>query len=1268
MRESPFSFCRFTFPIFKKGMKKDFEYEDLYNTLKKDRSTVLGDKLESNWKIQNSKTDRKRSLLKALWHSYRSEYLSLGLMTFFGDVVIKISQPYVLGLLLNYYNSDSSITKDRAFAYAGLIVLLNTLTSFMKNQYTMYSMHTGMRARASVTALIYRKALKLSQTAIGKNSIGKIVNLISNDVSRFDTASTLIHQLWVGPLSALIIMFIIYQDIGWSGAPGVLTILVIMPLQIYIGKLSAKYRRITAMKTDERIRLMDEVIGGVQVIKMYAWEKPFEKLIAAARRAELNIIKRGQYVRGFFMACNLFNNRFALFVTLITMVFTGKAITASRVYVFMSYYQILAQTLAGVFVSGITQFAELLVSIGRIQNFLENEEYRSQRVLNKRSSNPEDDVLVLKNVTATYDRNSSDEILKNINVKATKDSLIGIIGPVGSGKSSLLQTILGELDILEGSVTVNGTVSYISQEPWIFSASIRQNILFGSKYDKSRYDEVLRVCALETDLKQFPDRDLTLIGEKGANLSGGQKARVSLARGIYKDADIYLLDDPLSAVDILVSKVLYDDCIKGFLKEKVRVLVTHQVHYLTNANRVLVLNHGNIEIEGSYSELVKSDNPLTVHLREEAAELIKRQLSLTESLEEESSKLKSNKEDELEKNINDKMQEKTSKGTVEGSLLLRYFQSGMSLAEIIFLGVLLVVAQSAATVNDWFISFWTNIEESRSVNSTITSEQPFYMSWSSNTCLALYGAVLVFCLVTTISRSLLFFKFVMSCAESLHLMLYKGVTGAYMRFFDQNPSGRILNRFSKDMGNVDESLPMLLFNCSRMFLKMLGHVLLVIYISPYTIIVMVFLSIVFSILRSIYLRSSTNIKRLEGRTKSPVFNHLMASLQGLTTIRAFRAEEVLRAEFDKHQDFHSSSWFMFISTSSAFGFALDFICLVFISSITFGLIALGDYFGLTGSDVGLAINQASALTANIQFLVRFSADVSNQLMSVERVLEYNELEPELQPVNPLTPVKGWPDRGNIKIDNLSMKYMEDGPVVLNDISIDIKPNEKVGVVGRTGAGKSSLIGALFRLVKTEGKIRIDGIDTREISLEKLRSNISIIPQDPILFSGTLRYNLDPFDEFKDDLLYKTLDEVELKDPNNVVNRLENRVMDRGLNYSVGQRQLICLARAIIRNNKILVLDEATANVDPQTDALIQKTIREKFSDCTVLTVAHRLHTIIDSDKVLVLDNGEVKEFDHPHVLLQNKYGAFRKMVEETGHSTLKLFQETCRLNYESKGH
>nr|XP_023028665.1 multidrug resistance-associated protein 4-like [Leptinotarsa decemlineata] len=999
------------------------------------------------------------------------------------------------------------------------------------------------------------------------------------------------------------------------------------------------------------------------------------------------------------MALGMFTTRLALFATLLIISLSGKELTASTVFQLMSYFNILSQTLTGIFVRGITEVSELVISVRRLQNFLDNEEYDYEKLQNFGNSHSIEnkEVILLKNVYSRWNTSKSDTVLNDITMKVQKGKLIAVVGPVGSGKSSLLQTLLGELDVTSGLLNIDGRFSYASQEPWVFASTIRQNIVFGAEYDKKRYKEVIRVCALESDLNQFPNKDLTIVGDKGASLSGGQKARINLARAVYRDLDIYLLDDPLSAVDIHVSKTLYEDCINGFLADKTRILITHQVHYLKNADHIIILNNGRIENEGTFNDLMDTDNSYAKlftaepdkKLEEEKQDDVdewtprksfrKRTVSvvsclsaksLMESVHDDLQEEIESDDEEEEIKVKD-MQEESSKGKVSGSLLLKYLSSGANCCNVSIVIFLYFFAQIFGSGTDWFISTWTNIEEYRtatqlnaSVEITNNSPQrPLFAELSTNTCLYIYGALLTCLLLAQMFRSFSFYTLAMVCSRRLHKFIFEGIINATMRFFDTNPSGRILNRVSKDIGGIDEMLPRTLLDVGQMFLQMAGSLVLVIIVSPYTLVLVLVLGVFFGYLRNIYLKSSKNIKRLESIMRSPAFTQLNATLQGLTTIRAFKAEELLKKDFDQSQDYHSSAWFMSITTGTAFGFVLDMCCSLFVAIVTFSFVGLSDVLGLSGGSVGLAITQSTQLSFMVQFAMRMSAAITTQLMSVERILEYKALTPDYQPEHPKSPPKGWPFKGEIVFDDTSMSYFEGGPKILKNLNFTVKPTEKVGIVGRTGAGKSSLISALFRLVKIEGRIVIDGVDTNDLSLEDLRSKITIIPQDPVLFSGTLRYNLDPFDEFTDEQLYKAINEVELKDPQNIINRLENKVMDRGSNYSVGQRQLICLARAIIRNNKILMLDEATANVDPQTDALIQKTIRTKFANCTVLTVAHRLNTIMDSDKVLVMEAGQVMEFDHPHILLQNREGIFHNMVADTGSSDAEHLRRIARDTY-----
>ncbi|XP_050309256.1 ATP-binding cassette sub-family C member 4-like [Anthonomus grandis grandis] len=1308
-KSTPFGilFFTYTFGMFKKGYSKTLQVDDLYNPIKSDRSMLLGDRLERAWNKlyeKDKNTKKKASLLVALIVAFWPEYTSLGINIVLMSI-FQLVQPLVLGQLLDFFRVGSHLTRTDALWYAGAMSLCTFLLALLNNQYIMNAFHYGMRVRAASCALIYRKALRLSKTALGETASGKIVNLLSNDVSRFDLVTIFIHHMWVSPLTTIIILYFMWVDAGWAGILGIVTVFVVVPIQGYTGKLSAIYRKATALKTDERVRLMDEILSGIQVIKMYAWEKPFAKLIKYARKVELKVITKSSYVRGLYMTFNIFTTRLALFTTLLVVALSNEPITASKVFVIMSYLNIISQTMSQMFVRGISEIAELFVAIKRLEEFMLNDEFSSLALpQNNNEYTTHAHLLNLHDLTVKWNARLSDNALENINIVVDRGQLVGVIGPVGSGKSSLLQTILGELELDSGKLDVNGTVSYASQEAWVFAATVRQNILFGSEYDKKKYNDVVKACALERDFQQFPQGDLSIVGDRGASLSGGQKARINLARAIYRDADIYLLDDPLSAVDIHVSKHLYDQCINGYLYNKTRILVTHQVHHLKDADHIIILNNGRIENEGNFKQLSESDNLYAKLLtaepeltEEPKLELSKKdrkmsvksikslasamsELSIPEAMLAEQD---DDSEEEREQEIKLKdLQEESSKGKVKGNLFLKYFFAGGNCCFVLLVSLLYILAQVLAMGVDYYVTFWVKIEEYKltvnsingdnwNITSTNSSQPelipppPFYFNvndWERNTFIYIYGTLVISLFLVALTRSMLFYKLAMLSSQKLHDSIFYSVIRASMRFFDTNPGGRILNRFSKDIGSVDELLPKAILDAAQLILMSVGSIILITIVNPVFLGVVAVIGSISMAFRHVYLKTSKNIKRLEGVMRSPVFTHLNATINGLTTIRAFGAQTILKSEFDKHQDCHTSAWFMFIAASSSFGVYMDLLCVVFTTAITFSFLTFGS--GLPAGDVGLAITQAISLSMMVQWGLRQSAEVANQLMSVERVLEYKELPPEKEPLQPKKPPQNWPQKGAITFDNMGLRYHENGSLVLRNLNLKIDPNEKVGIVGRTGAGKSSLIAALFRLADVEGRIMIDDLDTKDLQLEQLRSKISIIPQDPVLFSGTLRYNLDPFEEYSDDVLYKAIEEVELKDPANIINRLESRVMDRGANYSVGQRQLICLARAIVRRNKILMLDEATANVDPQTDALIQKTIRKKFADCTVLTVAHRLNTIMDSDKVLVMESGTMMEFDHPYVLLQNPKSIFYNMVAESGKALSEQLKKVAKDSYQ----
>ncbi|KAF5283710.1 hypothetical protein FQR65_LT13745 [Abscondita terminalis] len=1312
---SPLSVITFwyTIPTFVEGWKKELQINDVYETFSEHKSNVLGNKLEAGWlkELKNAeKSNRTPSLRRVLIKTFGFEFFIYGFLLFLIELCFKITQPILLGKLIAYYMDDYKHLDmvDLILITAGIVGC--SLMSVLTAHPTMLCIsHLGMKVRVACCSLIYRKALKLSKSSLGQTTVGQTVNLLSNDVNRFDVAVQDTHQLWVGPIETVVVTYFMYEEVGISAVLGVVVLLLFIPMQMFLGKKAATFRLRTAIRTDERVRLMNEIITGIQVIKMYTWEIPFAKVVAFARRYEIQSLRLTSYIRACVLSFSMFTTRLTLFVTILAYVLWGHTIDAKKVFVLTGFYNVLRQSMTAFFPQGITQVAEVNVSMKRLNQFLLYDETQLPNNRKKRrgttygSMNKTDfshmytigtrpEAIYMDNATAKWSEFSTENTFTNLNLQIKPGSLVAVIGPVGSGKSSLLYAILKELPLVVGNLEINGTISYASQEPWLFPGNVRQNILFGKSFEKNRYKTVINKCSLERDFSIFPYGDRTIVGERGVSLSGGQRARINLARAAYKDADIYLLDDPLSAVDTHVGKELFEKCIKGFLKKKTVILITHQLQYLKDVDHIIILENGVMKAEGTFqalqecgldfAKLLKPDDAPQVEHEDVGKLEVSRKISFRRQ-----SSVVSSIEDELE--LPQEVEEQRTAGSVAAHVYKAYFKSGANNFSIILLAMMFLLTQFFASFADYFLAYWVNLEQVWSENSYSDlnlvylndSDKKVYVSdeitfthtpmsdnnfWTlaRENCINVYTGIAVALTIVTLTRSFSFFTLCMNASIRLHDNMFKSIIHATMRFFNTNSSGRILNRFSKDMGSVDELLPAAMIDAVQIGLGVIGIIVVVGVVDYWFIVPTIITIIIFFVLRIFYITSSRSIKRLEGVTRSPVFAYMNTSLQGLTTIRAFAAESILEKEFDNHQDLHSCAWYLFVSTSKAFGFWLDLVCVIYVAVVTISFFTVVDV--KLGGNIGLALTQAISLTGSFQWCMRQSTEMENQMTSVERILEYSEVEHErpFESEPDKKPPESWPSRGEIKFINLFLRYSPEDPPVLKNLNFSIDSLAKVGIVGRTGAGKSSMISALFQLTEIEGSIIIDDINIKTLGLHDLRSKISIIPQEPVLFSGTLRKNLDPFDEYTDEMLWKALEEVELKElVSDLVDGLKSLISEGGSNFSVGQRQLVCLARAIIRNNKILVLDEATANVDPQTDALIQKTIRKKFFNCTVLTVAHRLHTVMDSDKIMVLDAGRVVEFDHPHLLLQNANGVFYSMVQQTGSAMVETLTNIARESY-----
>ncbi|KAL5285983.1 ABCC4.2 family protein [Megaselia abdita] len=1070
---------------------------------------------------------------------------------------------------------------------------------------------------------------------------------MSSDLEEYDVAIANIHDLWMRPLEICIYSYIMYQEIGLSIIPGLLFLLSFIPLQAWSGKMTTHYYATTSDTTDSRVKIMNEIIQGIQVIKMYAWEKSFAILIAKIRIKEMLGFKAVSNIQA-ILAATHFVSTISIFLSIMSYIYFGGTLGARKVFFISCFFNILNDGMIEDWPQSIIFCTHIYVSSKRILEFLLEGEVKENISNRQTNSDAKEKSVNFNKLSARWETNTETTLphLKNIDVNIKQGSLVGVIGQVGSGKSTLLNVILGEVPITNGNLTINGKLSYTSQEPWVFEGSVRDNIVFVDEYDPVRYAQVVKACALLQDFKMFANGDQTLIGERGVTLSGGQKARISLARAVYRQADIYLFDDPLSAVDTEVGRHIFEKCIVEFLHDKIRILVTHQLQYLKDVEQVILLNSGQIEDQGPYSSIRKTNSFLknlvsVEETKDDQKPEFQKQTSVLDKVE--------------EHEVQEKVKE-VKQGSRGWSAYSFYFEAFGNPYFVGAVFALIVLNKLTLTSVDYYLSRWVNWEQEISFNGTSTSEE----STALRSKLILnYGFILLLALCVFLARTLGFFSMCLKIAYNIHDKLFNQICRASMHFFNTNTSGNILNSFARDVYVVDCCLPETYINVLTFLVDITALVVLVSIANPYLLIPAIFLMTVLCGMRQLYIRSSQDMKRIESSTRSPTFSMTNETFQGLTTIRAFNAEKSLQRIFHEDLDENSNAWFMFTSSNRAFALWIDLICVLYIFVVTFSFLIFKDNY--KSGDVGLAILHCLSIIGSTQYNIRQTATLENQMTSVEKIMDYCKVAIEEGGNKKKSVDKKWPEKGEIDFVNLSLKYSIEGERILKNLNFRIKSQEKIGIVGRTGAGKSSLIQALFRLAVNEGTITIDNIDISELSLEDLRKKISIIPQDPVLFSGTLRYNLDPFCNHKDEELWMVLKQVELQDyVSSLPSELSCEMQNGGSNFSMGQRQLVCLARALLSKNKILILDEATANVDPETDKLIQSTIRSEFKNCTVLTIAHRLNTIMDSDRVLVMSGGEAVEFGSPVELLDLESGVFRQLVDQTGTSNAKILNTIAR--------
>ncbi|KAF9525987.1 multidrug resistance-associated ABC transporter [Crepidotus variabilis] len=1263
-------------PLMKKGSTAVITEDDLPPLKTSDQSVNLGKDLGNAMS--------KHPLWSSLFIAYGGPYAAAAILKVLQDV-LAFAQPQLLRWLLSYislyqearFSPDVRPSQVEGFMIAGLMFVTSIIQTICLNQYFQRTFETGMRVRAGLVTAIYTKALVLSNDERSSRASGDIVNLMSVDATRLQDLCTYGLIALSGPFQITLAFVSLYNLLGWAAFVGVGIMVISIPLNTAIARVLKRMQEQQMKNRDKRTRLMSELLANIRSIKLYAWEYTFIRRITEVRNnQELKMLKKIGIITAGNMALWTGIPLLVAFCSFATAAATStKPLTSDVIFPAISLFMLLQFPLA-MFSQVTSNIIEAIVSIQRLSSFLNADELRfdSRKVLTASSALPGDEVLSIREGSFSWSKNSKQPTLEGITLSVKKGELIGVLGKVGAGKSSLLAAIIGEMTRNEGELTVCGSVAYAPQSPWILSASVRDNILFSHEYDETFYNLVIEGCALEQDLASMKQGDLTEVGEKGITLSGGQRARIGLARAIYARADLTLLDDCLAAVDSHVAQHVFDHIIgpQGLLSTKARVLVTNSISFAKSFNSLLFIRRGILFEQGSYEDLASNPNseisklltghrgsgdssgsttpissgsstPLAAEAFQERLLPVSETNSLSEKLRRRSSFQKATLAPvEAAKYVppNSLSKEHQEQGQVKMEVYKHYIQAASKTGFALFL--LATVAQQAVSVLATItLRYWGEHNQKTGSNSGMFRYLLFYGLFSLSS--SLLGAA---------SAILMWVYCALRSARQLHDSMLSALMHAPLSFFETTPTGRLLNLFSRDTYVVDQILARVIQGLCRTLAVCLSIIVVIGSSFPPFLLAVLPLGWFYLRVMRYYLSTSRELKRIDAVTRSPIFAWFSESLVGVSTIRAFEQQSVFIATNQKRVDHNQVCYLPSISVNRWLAVRLEFVGALIIFAVAvlamFALVTSGVDAGL----VGLVLSYALSTTSSLNWVVRSASEVEQNIVSVERILHQTQVQPEapLEISDQQVP-QVWPSTGTVSFENYSTRYRPELDLVLKNLSFKICGSEKIGVCGRTGAGKSSLLLALFRIIEpSSGSIWIDSVDITKIGLHTLRNVLSIVPQSPELFEGSLRENIDPLGVYSDVDIWTALEQAHLRDyVETLSEKLDSHVSEGGSSLSAGQRQLLCFARALLRKSKILVLDEATSAVDLDTDRAIQEIIRgEAFRYVTIITIAHRVNTILDSDRILVIDSGSIAEFDSPKTLLSNKNSLFYALVAKAG--------------------
>ncbi|XP_023751709.1 ABC transporter C family member 8 isoform X3 [Lactuca sativa] len=1100
-----------------------------------------------------------------------------------------------------------------------------------------------MRMRSALMVAVYEKQLKLSVLGRRRHSTGEVVNYIAVDAYRMGEFPMWFHIGWSCFLQLFLAIGVLFSIVGVGVLPGLVPLLICGLLNIPFAKAVQNSQLELMVAQDKRLRSTSEILNNMKVIKLQSWEEKFKKLIESCRETEFHWLRDIQFKKAYgtvlyWMSPTLVSS----FVFFGCVLLKSAPLEAATIFTILAALRSMAEP-ARVFPDALSALIQVKVSLDRINSFLVDDELKDNRMeRDQELESSHDGAIRIQNGNFTWEPESPIPTLQNVNLEVKHGQKVAVCGSVGAGKSSLLYAILGEISKTSGTVGVSGSIAYVSQTSWIQSGTIQDNILYGKPMERSKYEKSIKACALDKDIEAFDHGDLTEIGQRGLNMSGGQKQRIQLARAVYNDADIYLLDDPFSAVDAHTSATLFNDCVMTCLKKKTVILVTHQVEFLSSVDNILVMKDGQVTQSGNYEELLMAgaafEQLVNAHKdaitglepspSENKNEVVKPGM---ENSDNKSYLSKGNSEGQLVTGVQLTEEEEKEIGNVGWKPFLDY----IVISKGLWLLSLCVLSQSSFVVLQAAASYWLAFG--------------IQIPKISNIML-----IVVYTLLSTTStffvylRSLLAALLGLKASKSFFTKFTDSITRAPMVFFDSTPVGRILTRASSDQSVIDFDIPFAFVYSLAAGIELLGMIVIMASVTWQVLIVAIFGIVASKYVQGYYQPAARELMRINGTTKAPVMNYASETSLGVATIRAFKMQERFFKDYMRLVDTDASSFIFSNATLEWLVLRIEALSNLTLFTASFLLVFIPKGFVPPGL-VGLSLSYALTLTGTQVFLTRWYCSLANYVISVERIKQFMNIPSEPPAVvEDNRPPSSWPSKGRIEFQDLKLRYRPNAPLVLKGISCTFEEGKRVGIVGRTGSGKTTLITALFRLVEADsGRILIDGFDISSIGLKDLRMKLSVIPQEPTLFKGSIRTNLDPLGLHSDHHIWKALDKCQLKTTiMNLPHLLDSSVSDEGENWSAGQRQLFCLGRVLLRRNKILVLDEATASIDSATDAILQKIIREEFSSCTVITVAHRVPTVIDSDKVMLLSFGKMVEYDEPSKLLETTESFFSKLVAE----------------------